>query len=181
MPRVLVSKINTAGRFEKLVDDTPAQHDRFVRMLADQSPPRCLTDREYLAGHYGAKWHETDPITRAKRIKNYRRLTGRNPPQNAVYEERLASQPGDPDAFLSGRGDLLRLARKRGLKMSGAVEYTPPELPPKPRVRLAEDVIQDSIVDHVRRDPALKRKPAAELREMVIEKHGNTYKGTRKE
>lgn len=48
-------------------------------------------------------------------------------PHGKVYMHGLADSPGDPTAWVADSADVKRIAASKGLKVSGAVSYTPPE------------------------------------------------------
>ena len=64
------------------------------------------------------------------------------------YCSGLAAYPGDPVAWIDSQADALRIAEDRGLKLSGYIDYEPPEQEPLPSF----DV-----------DPALLHREAAEV------------------
>lgn len=85
----------------------------------------------------------------------------------------------DPDAWVSTVDDVKAVAKKKGLIVEGAVRHDPGTPDPLPPPRLAPDLVQELSTQYVSQDPVLqekmKKKPkrtAAEVAEMVVEKHG---------
>jgi hypothetical protein len=92
---------------------------KLAEMLALQSPPHCQTDTRFMTGeHSGSR-----------------------------YSSQLARFPGDPEAYVSSRGDVLRVAKKRGLKIEGTygMNYTPSDYGDAPIDKPYE--VADDIVD----------------------------------
>ncbi len=96
-------------------------------------------------------------------------------PNGKVYCAGLADKRGwrDPAAWVSSNDDVLKVARKRRLAVSGSVNYDPGPEAPQRKV-LSESIIKDEIRKEKRRNPNAK---AGELREKIIEKHAYRVKG----
>lgn len=83
----------------------------------------------------------------------------------------------DPEAWVSGTSDILRVAKKRNLTVTGSVEHQGVETPPKPQVPLAPDLVREMVVANLQKDPALKEKckknpkKIREVQEAVVEKY----------
>jgi hypothetical protein len=67
------------------------------------------------------------------------------------YIAGLASYPGDPEAWVSGTDDVLRVCRNRGWNCTGAVEYEAPDSRPVCAADIAPDlpIAPDIVADHV--------------------------------
>lgn len=76
---------------------------RLADMLASRQAPALMTDAVFMQGH----------------------------PEARKYMPSLARFPGDPEAFVSGRGDIDRVLRERGWGAEGAVNRKPRESVPK--------------------------------------------------
>lgn len=90
-----------------------------AEMFAFQKPPRSNSDVEFLSSRGGcyAQFSEDDiggKFYREEAIK-----AGVNP-HGKVYMPSLATRPGDPEAWVSGRGDVKRVCEKRGWGVQGA-------------------------------------------------------------
>lgn len=65
------------------------------------------------------------------------------------YCRGLADFPGDPTAWVASRGDVLEVAKAKGMKVSGYVEYTPPEMEPhETGLAVAPDIV-DELADQM--------------------------------
>lgn len=92
-----------------------------------------------------------------------------------VYKGSLADGrgPACPDAWVGSTSDVLSVAKRRGLRVEGIVNYDDGIEPePTPDVPMAEDLIQDKARQFIAADPNWKRKKPQELREAVIDAHG---------
>jgi hypothetical protein len=78
------------------------------------------------------------------------------------YSAALAEYPGDPEAWVADRHDVLAVARRKGLKVEGLVEYTPPEVEPIPEVGLADDLVAREVDEVLALDPGRRREDVAE-------------------
>lgn len=97
-----------------------------AEMLALQTPPMSNTDREFLQGHCNGNQFDKGPLTEtvANRLKAAAEAGGQNV-TGKVYLGGLARYPGDPEAWVSGRGDVKRVVESRNWKCSGSVEHNP--------------------------------------------------------
>lgn len=87
--------------------------------------------------------------------------------------------PRDPEAWVSDSSDVLRVAKKRGLRLRGSVNYEPPQVEPKPkkRRRLAPDLVREKVKQAIEKNPDLKhklktRKGREDIEGAIIDKHG---------
>lgn len=117
---------------------------KWADMVAHRQPPGCKTDREFLRGHCCGNQFEKTP-----HVGNYYRsiadragvdITGK------VYMGTLAEYPGDPRAWISGRGDAQRLCEERGWGCEGAVnvKMRERENPPE-EVAVADDIVAERV------------------------------------
>ena len=94
---------------------------------------------------------------------------------NHVYLSQIASEPGDPKAFIApgdGRAAVKRVLAERGKSATGCVEYQAPAREPvKRKTRLAEDIVA-SQMRRYRSEGKAEGMSNAKLREHIIEKHG---------
>lgn len=135
-----------------------------AELLATRSFPGLRTDSIFNEGRCNGNQFEQCP----DRGEYYRRIaeaqgvstTGKS------YLSGLAQYPGDPRAWVSDRGDVLRVARENNLTVSGYVEYAPPEAEPRPPVTIAKDIVEREVADIVTKYPDLTED---EVREKVIE------------
>mgnify|MGYP001610868419 CR=1 FL=1 len=154
---------------------------RMADMLASQRPPGCVTDDTF----FGGIPRLAEQIGDDKQLQKYvnaARKHGYNPSPNDMYQPGLARFPGDPEAFINrsrGRSYIKKLCERRGWGCAGAVnvearqpDHDPHD--PKHCEPLANDIINNFAKDMVKTNPDLKRKSRAEIRQMVLERHGPT-------
>jgi hypothetical protein len=121
--------------------------------------PGVRTDATFNRGRCNGNQFETHP----ELGDQYRRLadaagvntTGKH------YCSGLADFPGDPTAWISDRGDVLRVAREKGYRVSGAVEYDPGEREPMPDVAIAPDIV-DAVDHYMENQPGERREDVVE-------------------
>ena len=146
---------------------TAEQKAAFVEMLALRSPPGADTDTAHYAGMGTLdKQYKGDERYLAQITANAKRH-GYNPSIHDVYDPTLVRPevgPGDPEAFVKTTGG--RYYREQLLAQRRRA-------PKPPSVRLAEDLVRKKMRDARRRDPALKKLPQRELRELVVSRHGH--------
>ena len=110
------------------------------------------------------------------RILKAARSAGINP-HGKTYNGQLGRYD-DPKAWVSDTHDVRVTARDKGLSIRGQVNAENPAKPIQ-RKKLADHLVRESIQEQVEADPALGEKirknpkAAAELKEKVIENHGN--------
>jgi hypothetical protein len=100
---------------------------RLAEMLALQSPPMSSSDREFLEGKVdNGHLFGGGPLAEdmGERYKKVAEAGGQNV-KGKVYIGGLARVPGDPEAWVSDRGDVKRVIEARGWKCQGAVEVNP--------------------------------------------------------
>ena len=96
-----------------------------AEVLATRSFPGTRTDAEFMKGRYSG-----DQFAHAPWLGDYYRKVAEGHgvnPAGKYYCAGLADFPGDPTAWIDGRGDVERVAREKGYKVSGMVEYQPGE------------------------------------------------------
>lgn len=132
------------------VDGTP---HKLAEMFALQRPPSAMTDREFLEGHVNGNQFEGQPWM-GDRYRKEAEVAGVDP-KGKIYVSGLAAFPGDPMAWVGGRGDVRRVCEARGLTSSGAVNYTPGQRDPQADVLVADDLVAARMVDRIEQDPGL--------------------------
>jgi hypothetical protein len=148
--------------------------ERWALMVATQTPPGTKgTDRAFLEGRQNNEQLDDMPKIQAEYVVREAKQAGINP-SGKYYCAGIADKRGwkDPAAWVTSNDDILRVARKRRLHVTGSVNYDPGEAPPK-RVLLSESIIRDEMRKEKRRNPKVKD---GELRERVIEKHAYKVK-----
>jgi hypothetical protein len=106
---------------------------QLAEMLALQQPPGVSTDTRFLAGHNG----------------------------NEFYSHQLASFPGDPDAVVSSRADVQRVAERKGMYLEGTygMGHEPPgwgQAEEEQPYRVAEDIVEDALADAKEEHPGIE-------------------------
>jgi hypothetical protein len=95
-----------------------------------------------------------------------------------TYEGQLGKY-NDPDAWVSGTSDVVAVAKKKGLSVTGAVNVQCPQRDPEPsrKPRIAPDILnrleKKAIADNPVIKERVKKSPSArnELRASLVEKH----------
>lgn len=152
------------------------QSHRFAEMAALNRPPRADTDDVQFSGIPRVGEQSGDRYMAGILAKANAR--GFTPPADAVYHSGLARFAGDHEAFVTpdmGRAYIRSLCTARGWAAEGDVNVAaraPERDPLDNAVPLAEDLVDRSIGQLVRRDPHLKKHSRKELREMAIAKYG---------
>lgn len=152
---------------------TPEQKVHYERCLAEGTspklaemfalgiPPMSNSDREYLEGRCNGNQFESQPwvgdLYRRRAADAGVSTTG------MVYEPQLADYPGDPSAWVSGRGDVQRVCEERGWGCRGAVTTKRREEAPGPEIDVADDIVEETVVRRVEKDPSLGERPLLEV------------------
>lgn len=137
-----------------------------AEMFALGSPPMSNTDREFLEGQH--RQFENTP-----HFGDYYKRQAESQGQDVtgkVYLSGLAAYPGDPRAWVSGRGDVLKVCQERNWNCRGAVNYTAQERePPKP-IPVGRDLIENEVRDIVESCPEpLSNKQVKDIAEKVTD------------
>jgi hypothetical protein len=155
----------------------------FVAMSLLRQTPGSKTDREFVRDFAHGKQFDTMGPTARKHILSEAKKAGINI-AGKIYKGGLG-KPGDPLAWVSDSGDVLRAAKAKALHVTGRVNYEPPGMddrPPPPRKALADDIVRTEVLRVTAANPDLaakcREKPALveELKQQVIEKHGKKRK-----
>lgn len=145
-----------------------ARHQRnFREMVAAGQGPALLTDAVFLQGHVNGSQFEHQ-----EHIGNYYAHQARQAgvdPKGKVYLSSLAAYPGDPRAWVDGRGDVQRVCEERGWQCDGSVQVKGVKAEPLD-VPIAEDIVQREMALAQAGDPGLAEKSAEEVREKVVAK-----------
>jgi hypothetical protein len=136
------------------------QSHKMAVMLATRSFPGVRTDATFNEGRCNGNQFEAHPALGDQ----YRRIADASGVSTTGkwYCSGLADFPGDPTAWVSDRGDVLRVARLKGYRVSGAVEYDPGPRDPMPDVPIADDILQDAIEGEMEDDPGQRREDVEE-------------------
>lgn len=149
--------------------------ERWATMVALQTPPGTSgTDRAFMEGRMNNQQLDDMPLRQAKYVAAEAREAGINI-SGKHYVGGIADGRGwrDPEAWVSNNDDILKVAQKRRLAVSGTVNYDPGPAPPQ-RKLISEKIVREEVAKERRRNPGAK---VGELREKVIEKHSYRLKG----
>jgi len=140
------------------------QHPQFAEMCALQQPPGTRgTDRAFMQGRLNGNWMDGMPKKVANAMLREAALAGINT-TGKFFMGGIADKRGfkDPEAWVDGAGDVLRVAKKRDLEVHGAVEYVPPQKGPPKEVDINPRILREHVREAMRADPKLKRGEAIE-------------------
>jgi hypothetical protein len=140
-----------------------------AEMFALGKPPMSDSDREFLEGRGGCydQFEGNDFLGDfyGRQAKKAGVDTA-----GAVYLSGLASYPGDPRAWVRGKGDVKKLCEERGYSARGAVNATGRQVEPR-RVALAEDIVDGLVEKRLEGIPAGEKVDLPALREEVKAAH----------
>lgn len=151
---------------------------RLKEMLASRVPPAARTDREFLEGHCNGSQFEKTPDL-GDHYQAVARALGQST-TGKVYLSGLARFPGDPEAWVGGRGDVTRLLESRGWGATGVVNVPVRVEDPPPEVAVAEDVVQQEVEQILETLPPQERPlvDTEDLSEQVVARRkGHWCKG----
>lgn len=138
---------------------------RFDEMVEAGVAPGCMTDSVFLQGR--SNQFVGDEFS-GDYIRQVSERAGQDT-QGKTYISGLAAYPGDPEAWVSGRGDVQRVCEQRGWGCEGAVTVKRPELEPPPRIDVAPDLIEEHVERRMEANPALAERPRDEVAHEVKE------------
>lgn len=163
------------------VSANPVIQERYERMRAEgvshtlaemfalQHPPMSNTDREFLEGHANGNQFEKTPwigdLYRQRATEDGVDTAGK------VYMGSLAEYPGDPRAWVGGRGDVQQVCEERGYGCQGAVTVQAPQRAQLPEIGVADDLVEEATSERIERQPELglrdREEVKAETREQI--------------
>lgn len=161
------------AHYRQMIRD--GQSERFAIMCSLQIAPGAKgTDRAFMEGRMNNQQFDGMPTRQANYVIRDARKAGINI-SGKHYVAGLADKRRwcDPEAWVSSNDDILKVAKKRQLTVTGSVNYDPPVQPPK-RVKLNERIVKREVARLQKMHPTAK---VGELRERVIEKHAYKVKG----
>lgn len=138
---------------------------RLAEMFASGKPPRGKTDDTFNAiqDNANGKQFERQPaigdLYRKQAEAAGVSTTGK------TYLSALAEYPGDPHAWVSGRGDVARRCKEKGWGCEGAVSLKGREYEHRP-VALAEDIVQAEVEKRLAENPDQR---VGDVREKVFQ------------
>lgn len=154
-----------------------ADRARLNEMFAAGVAPYCVSDATYMKGHCNGNQFEKSPHI-GDAYKRVAEEAGVNT-TGKRYLSGLArpGMPGDPEAWISGRGDIQRVLEKRGwgsgdgstVKVKARESLNPPV---SKRPDIADDIVNEKVSEILADLPAkdIRRVDVTDLREQVREK-----------
>ena len=141
------------------------QTEKWATMCALQRAPGVTgSDRTFMEGRNNQEWLDGLPKRQANYIVKEAKEAGIDI-AGKYYMSGLADKRGwcDPKAWVSGRDDVVRVAKERNLEVKGAVNHTPvDELPPK-KTDLNPRIVRELARKEIAKNPSLTKRQAQEL------------------
>lgn len=112
---------------------------RLEEMLEAQQAPYGVTDSTFMKGkheQFAATPKQGDFYAREAKRRGLKSVKGKR------YLSQLARYPGDPRAFVSGRGDVQKVCEERGWGCEGLVSVAPVEKEKSPPTAVADDILE---------------------------------------
>jgi hypothetical protein len=145
------------------------------RMLVSGQAPASRTDREFLMGSENGRQFQNRP----EAGNRYKQITESHGVSvvGKKYLSSLARFPGDPEAWVSGRGDAQRVLEKRGWASEGMVnvKMREPEGEPK-EAHVAEDILERETKVEAAKHGKVSAKKREEIKETVRSKRTPKWK-----
>jgi hypothetical protein len=145
-------------------EDQARHKARFQEMLDTGQAPTLVTDNTFWEGQWERNAY-LGHLHAEQAKKSGVDITGKS------YVSGLAEYPGDPRAFVSGRGDIRRICEERGYGCEGAVTVAPVQVEPE-RVDLDPALVKAEVDSIIADHP----EPQAVNREELTEKVTNLRK-----
>lgn len=149
---------------------------KLATLLATRSFPGVRTDSSFNSGRCNGNQFEHNP-----KVGDYYRRRAEAAGVSTTgkfYMAAIANEPGDPQAWVSDRHDVLRVAKERGYRVTGNVEYEPPgfgQAPPSPKIKIAPEIVKEAADLMMLADPDMRpedaTEKATELRSGAIDPH----------
>ena len=131
---------------------------RLAEMLASRRAPGCVTDDTFFVGRKGGQQFADDPQAGDYLAAGLRKLGGS--PAVKVYVHGLARFPGDPEAWVSSRGEIADRCRERGWNCKGQVNVKGDQYAePKPDIPLDPDLVTEEVAIRIAENPEIAPTP----------------------
>lgn len=122
--------------------------------------PALRTDSEFNKGRCNGNQFETVPGL-GDHLKRQAEAVGIST-NGKYYCHGLAEFPGDPEAWVGSRGDVARVAEKKGFHVTGSVEYRSAEREPMKDVEIAPELVEREVNEVMAQDGGYRREDVAE-------------------
>lgn len=130
--------------------------------------PSLMTDAVFLESHCNGNQFEKTPHL-GEFYKHQAKAAGVNT-HGAVYLSGLAEYPGDPKAWVRGRGDVEAVLKERGWSGEGAVNVkAPAPIAATKEIAVGEDIIRDEVSKRLASHPEPQTVDVGELAHQVRE------------
>jgi hypothetical protein len=134
-----------------------------AEMFAHQQAPLPKSDTAFLAAINPGGQQFADNPELGERMAAPARAAGVNI-TGATYLSGLAEFPGDPRAWIRGKGDVEKLCTERNWQCRGAVNVNAETgVAPMAAVDVAPDLVEAKALDMIEANPDLARMPKDEL------------------
>lgn len=164
-------------------DKRSRQHVAFTAMIVAGRPPLAVTDDTFFNGWHsagGAQFGNANRPTREGYLGEARRAGVST--NGKVYMHGLADYPGDPRAWVSTRGEIVKRLEERGWGCDRLGVKARNDLPPAPDVPLADDIVDEFVEKRIASEGIDRKRLTptrlAEMREQVIDTHGRKKEPT---
>jgi len=126
-----------------------------AEICALQQAPGLVTDTRFRFGHCNENQFEREPEV-GERYKKIAERRGVTISGDSIYIPGLASFPGDPEARIRDRGDIKRVATKKGYGCEGVVRTKarqPEKDPMEDAPLVAKDILYREVMRAIQEDP----------------------------
>jgi hypothetical protein len=147
---------------------------KWCEMVVFRQPPGVKGgDRAFMEGRLNNQQFDRMPKDHAQNIITLASRAGINV-SGKYYCSGLADKRGvqDPEAWVDGTGDIMRVAKKRNLSVDGAVTHKGVQEAPQ-RKALSERLTKELMREERAKHPKMKD---GDLRDMVVNKFGRPKK-----
>lgn len=168
---IQIARPEVQAHYKAMIAD--GQTESWATMCAlQQAPGASGTDREVMHGRNNHEWLNDMPARQAEYITREAKQAGINI-SGRYYMSGLADSRGwrDPNAWVSGKDDVVRVARKRNLNLQGQINHKAEQLPPPKSKGLSDRIVNELAKKQV-------GMSKAEAIERVREKHTPHWKKT---
>jgi hypothetical protein len=175
MPKPKLETISADPEVQKFYEQMRKRGEShaLAEMLALRKVPACRTDDLAFKGQKNGQQFAGKEALGNALAKKLRKAGGS--PAGKQYIGGLARFPGDPEAWVSSRGDIRRVVEKRGWSCEGLVNVSAnrDNFDPGPGVGIADDIVEDRLRKAAAQDPSLvatkkkRAKAKAEIREKI--------------
>lgn len=159
---ILNAPAHVQHHYLKMIAD--GQTEKWAVMCALQQAPGVTgCDRTFMQGRNNGEWLGELPERQANYMVKEAQEAGINT-TGKYYMSGIADKRGwqDPEAWVSGRDDVIRVAKKRKLEVKGTINYTPPEQEPPKRVDLNPRIVAREAKKLMQKDPSITKSQAVQ-------------------